>query len=76
MRVQRVIKKRIERHSDGLNIVGDINGAISANVNEPGAETQLRTRSSNRIVQRGGKTQIISDHQIDDGPTHSEEVNE
>jgi hypothetical protein len=76
MRVRRVIKKQIEHHSDGLNVAGSINGAISANVNESGSNTQLRTRSSNRIIQRGGKTQIFSDSQVDEQPANTEEVSE
>jgi hypothetical protein len=74
MRVRRVINKKIDHQSDGLNVAGSINGAISANVNEPGSSTHVRTRSSNRIIQRGGKTQIFSDNQVDDQPTNSEEV--
>jgi hypothetical protein len=68
MRIRKVIQKRIEHQSDGVNIAGSINGAFSANVNESGSETHLRTRSSNRIVQRGGKTQIVTDNQVDDQP--------
>jgi len=76
MRIRRVIQRRIEHQSDGVNIAGSVSGAISANVNEAGSETHLRTRSSNRIVQRGGKTQIVTDNQVDDQPTHSKEVTE
>jgi hypothetical protein len=76
MRIRKVIQKRIEHQSDGLNVAGSINGAISANVNEAGSTTHLRTRSSNRIIQRGGETQIFSDNQVDDQPAHTKEVSE
>jgi hypothetical protein len=76
MRIRRVIQRRIDHQSDGVNIAGSINGAISANVNESGSTTRLRTRSSNRIIQRGGKTQIVTDNQVDDQPTDSKEVTE
>jgi hypothetical protein len=76
MRIRKVIQKRIEHQSDGLNVAGSVNGAISANLNESGSSTQLRTRSSNRIIQRGGKTEIFSESDVDDQSTRRQEVSE
>jgi hypothetical protein len=76
MRIRRVIQKPIQHQSNGIDLAGDLNAAISANVNEPQAQTHLRTRSSNRIVQRGGQTQITSDHAANDEPGQHMEVEE
>lgn len=76
MRIRRVIQKRIDHQEDGVNIAGSISGAISANVNEGGSGTHVRTRSSNRIVQRGGKTEIFSDSDADDQSSRTQEVSE
>jgi len=76
MRIRRVVQKRIERQSNGINVAGDLNAAISANVNEPQAQTHVRSRTYSRIVQRGGQTQIASDHDVSDEPGHHMEVDE
>ena len=74
MRIRRIVRKRIQRQSDGINFAGDLNAVIAANVNEPGSQTHVRTRSSNRIVQRNGKTEITSDHDAIDESGHPLEV--
>ena len=74
MRIRRVVQKRIQEQSDGVNIAGTINAAVSANINEPGSVTALRTRTSNRIVQRGGSTRIDSDQQTEKQATPTQEV--
>ena len=76
MRIRRVVQKRILQQSDGVNIAGTINAAISANINEPGSVSEVRTRTSNRIVQRGGTTRIVRAQQTDEQPEASQEVTE
>ena len=51
MRVQRSIQKRIRHAAKGVNVVGDVNAAVSASVNEPGT-TKTSSSSRQRIVQR------------------------
>jgi hypothetical protein len=52
--MQKKIRKLIRYSKDGVNVVGDINAAISTG--ESGRVTRTSTRSRNRIIQRGGKT--------------------
>ncbi len=56
MNVRKLIQERIRHSSDGVNVVGDVNAAIAANVNEPGpTHTHVSTRQ--RVVQRSGSGQ-------------------
>ena len=61
--MDKIVRKRIRYNRDGINLVGDINAAISSG--EPGQVTKTSTKSRNRIVQRGGKTWSVSEY--DDG---------
>ncbi len=53
MNVRRLIQKRIRHASEGVNVVGDVNAAVSANVNEPGP-SRTHVSSRQRVVQRSG----------------------
>ena len=50
MQFAKFVRRRIRKHTDNVDVVGDVNAAIAANVGEPGANT--RVSSSQRIVQR------------------------
>lgn len=50
MQFTKFIQRRIRKQGNGVDLVGDVNAAIAANVGEPGAQT--RVSSSQRIVQR------------------------
>ena len=50
MQIKKIIQRRIRKHANGVDVVGDVNAAIAANVGERGAHA--RTSSSQRIVQR------------------------
>jgi hypothetical protein len=50
MQIKKIIQRRIRKHGNGVDVVGDVNAAIAANVGERGANT--RASSSQRIVQR------------------------
>lgn len=54
MRLSKLIRMQIRRAGPGVQAAGDINAAISANVNEPGS-THTSVRSYQRIVQRSGR---------------------
>jgi hypothetical protein len=56
MRFAEVIRRRIRKRSDGVDLVGDVNAAVAANVGERGGGT-THASSSQRIVQRSGRTQ-------------------
>lgn len=51
MKYRKVIRKRLDRSEDGISVAGELNAAISANVNEPGV-TKTNVRSASRVVQR------------------------
>ncbi len=55
MNVRKIIQKRIRHDSDGVNVAGDVNAAIAANVNEPGP-SHTHVSSRQRVVQRSGRT--------------------
>jgi hypothetical protein len=50
MRIKKLIQRRIRRHGNGVDLAGDVNAAIAANVGERGAHTHVS--SSQRVVQR------------------------
>jgi hypothetical protein len=50
MQFAKFIQRRIRKQGNGVDVIGDVNAAIAANVGEPGANT--RVSSSQRIVQR------------------------
>jgi hypothetical protein len=50
MRFTKFIQRRIRKQGNGVDVAGDVNAAIAANVGERGAQT--RASSSQRIVQR------------------------
>jgi hypothetical protein len=67
--MQKKVHKLIRYSKDGVNVVGDINAAVSTG---EGGVTRTSTRSRNRIVQRGGRTWTESEI---DGTSEGKEVN-
>jgi len=54
VRVNRIVQKRVRHSRDGVNVVGDVNAAITSNVGEGGTtSSRLVTRQS--IAQRSSK---------------------
>ena len=60
MKLRKVINRRIRRSGDGVDVVGDVNAVISANVGERGSHSTVS--SSQRIVQRSGRTEVTESH--------------
>jgi hypothetical protein len=56
MKLQKIISRRIRHRGGGVDAVGDINAAISANVGERGQSTSVS--SHQRVVQRSGRTVV------------------
>jgi hypothetical protein len=56
MDIRKIINRRIRHSADGVDVVGDVTAAISANVNESGGSSHAST--SQRIVHRDGKTVV------------------
>ena len=54
MKLHRLIKREIRRDGKSGHMVGDVNAAIAANVNEPGP-SHTHVSSRQRIVQRAGR---------------------
>ena len=70
MNLRKVINRRIRRFGDGVDVVGDVNAVISANVGERGAHSKVS--SSQRIVQPAGRTEVTESH-TDSPPDRREE---
>jgi len=54
MQIRKVIQRRIRRSSDGVDVVGDVNAAISANVGERSSTSHVSSHSS-VSAQAGGR---------------------
>jgi hypothetical protein len=52
LNIRKVFRRRIRHNEEGLDVAADINAAVSANVNQPGSRSSVRSRQ--RIVQRSG----------------------
>jgi len=52
--LSKIISRRIRHKGEGVDLVGDVNAAIAANIGEPGSSTHVS--SSQRVVQRSGRT--------------------
>ena len=53
MKLQKLIRRQIRHDGEETQVVGDVNAAISANVNERGP-SHTHVSSRQRIVQRSG----------------------
>ena len=53
MNIRKVFRRRIRHKDKGIDVAGDINAVVSANINEPGSHASVRSRQ--RIVQRSGR---------------------
>ena len=53
MKLHKLIKREIRRDGKSGHVVGDVNAAVAANVNEPGP-SHTHVSSRQRIVQRSG----------------------
>lgn len=62
MKIKKIIQRRIRHAGKGVQVVGDVNAVIAANVNEGNSRTRVSTRSRQRIVQRSGRTTYVSEN--------------
>ena len=46
MQFRKVIQRRIRRTGEGVDFIGDVNAAISANVGEQGSTSHVSSRST------------------------------
>jgi hypothetical protein len=46
MQIRKIIQRRIRGGSGGVDVVGDVNAAIAANVDEPFSTTHVSSRST------------------------------
>lgn len=56
MDIKRIINRRIRHSGDGVDVVGDVNAVVAANVNEDGGSTHVSSKQ--HVVQRDGKTVV------------------
>ncbi|MDQ6915668.1 MAG: hypothetical protein M3155_07650 [Actinomycetota bacterium] len=55
--MRRVIRKRIRRKGQGIDLVADVNAAISINEGGAGERTETHTSSHQRVVQDSRRTE-------------------
>ena len=65
MKFSETIRRRIRHSKDGVNVVADVNAALTGNVNEPGRKTSVSSKQT--VVQRDGRTTTT---------THTEEASD
>jgi hypothetical protein len=46
MQIRKIIQRRVRRNANGVDLVGDVNAAISANVGESSSTSHVSSRSS------------------------------
>jgi hypothetical protein len=46
MQIRKIIQRRIRRTAEGVDLVGDVNAAISANVGERASTAHVSSRST------------------------------
>lgn len=51
MNIRKIISKRIRHDKDGVQIAGDVNAVISANVGERGSSTHVSSKQTARVEQ-------------------------
>lgn len=56
MNIRKIINRRIRHEGDGVDVVGDVNAVISANVGERGGSSHVSSKQ--RVVQRSGRTAV------------------
>jgi hypothetical protein len=66
MNIRRVINKHLRRESDGVQVAGEVNTVVSANVGERGSVSHTSNRQRTRVVQRSGKTVVSETEQSQD----------
>lgn len=54
MNIRKIIDRRIRHSRGGIDVVGDINAVISANVEEHGSSSHVSSKQ--RVVHRSGET--------------------
>jgi hypothetical protein len=52
MNIRRIIQRRFRRQAPGLDVQGDVNAVVAANVNERGTSTSVSSKQT--VTSRGG----------------------
>ena len=60
MKLHKLIKREFRRDGKSGHVVGDVNAAVAANVNEPGP-SHTHVSSRQRVVQRSGRRSARED---------------
>jgi hypothetical protein len=59
MKIRKIIRKRIRHNKGGVQVAGDINAVIAANVDE--GDSRSHVSNHQRIVQRSGNAKKAED---------------
>jgi Holliday junction resolvase-like predicted endonuclease len=66
MQIRKIIQRRIRRNAGGVDLIGDVNAAISANVGERSSTSHVSSRSSvsaQSVRERRGETSDAAEDQ-------------
>jgi len=55
MQLHKIIRRRIREQRDGVSVAGDVNVAVSGNVGERGATTQVSSRQGDTARDKESK---------------------
>jgi hypothetical protein len=61
MSFRKIISKRFRREADGVQIAGDVNAVVSANVGERGSSARVSSKQTSHVVQRSRKREPNDD---------------
>jgi hypothetical protein len=70
MQIRKIIKRRIRQNANGVDLIGDVNAAISANVGESSSTSHVSSRSSvstQSVRQHRGESDDAEDQGRTDG---------
>ena len=68
MRIRKVVRRAIDEHHDGVDVVGGLNASVAANVGEKdNPSTHVSSRRRVRVVQKGDRTEVLHDEGTADG---------
>jgi hypothetical protein len=75
MRLRKIIRKTIRRSGPGGTVAGGVNVVVAANVDEPG-NSRTSVSSRQRVVQRGGRTEVTYEESDNRRSRGAEQANE
>ena len=58
MNFRKVFSKKLRHEGEGVQVAGDLNAVVAANIGRKGSGSHVSSRQTTRIVQRSGETVV------------------